>query len=224
MLAEVENLSILDDLNKKQLGNAYFDLKLIEGNDPRGINVAVMSKIPLDDVKSHKDDFFTKIGTNGPTYKYSRDCLEVHLTYNNRKIILLAVHFRAKAPPDDPDKRLAEAQHTRAIADELAKADPTAGIIVLGDYNDTPGSDPVNAIAGMPPSVFTDAADQVAQADRYSFNFQGTHELIDHQFANPVMAPMLDPKSVVLKHGKGIDDDSQGASDHAPLFAIYQVR
>jgi hypothetical protein len=224
MFAEVETQLILDDLNKAELGNLYGTRVLIKGNDTRGINVGLMSKIAPDSVVSHKDDTFTKLGTNGPIYHYSRDCLEVHLTFNGRKIILLGVHFRSKVTPDDPDKRLAEAQHTRAIADDLAAKDPTAGIIVLGDYNDVPGSAPVAAVVGKAPSLFADAADVVDMANRYSFNYMGEHQLIDHQMGNAAAAAWLDPSTVIIKHGPGVDDASKYASDHAPIFAVYQVR
>jgi hypothetical protein len=41
---------------------------------------------------------------------------------------------------------------------------------------------------------------------------------------NPALAAMLDASTVVIRHGAGVDDDSKYASDHAPIFAVYQVR
>src|SRR5262245_55965398 len=41
VVAEVEHQSILDDLNA-DLGNAYAERVLIEGNDPRGVDVGAM--------------------------------------------------------------------------------------------------------------------------------------------------------------------------------------
>lgn len=224
LLSEVETQQNLVDLNGNELDGRYLTVSLTEGNDTRRINVGLMSKVMPDLIKSHKDDTFTKAGTNGPIYHYARDCVEVHLTYNGRPLVLLGVHFKAKTPPDDPDKRLAEAQHTRAIADALLKENPARGIIILGDYNDVPGSAAVNAVAGQAPSLFTDAAEAVPADQRYSFDFNGKLELIDHQMADPRAHAMLDPSTVLLEHGAGVDDGSKYASDHAPLFAIYQVR
>ncbi|MEP7119395.1 MAG: endonuclease/exonuclease/phosphatase family protein [Byssovorax sp.] len=223
VLAEVENKAILDDLNTSELGSAYGTTYLVQGNDPRGIDVGVLSKIAPDSIVSHKDDLFVKSGTNGPQYRYSRDCIELHFTFNQRKIIVLGVHFKAKAAPDDPDKRLAEAQHTRKIADDLLVKEPSAGILITGDFNDTPGSKPYLAVAGAAPQLFVDSADAVAVAERYSYNFSGKLELIDHQMANPALHAMLDPASVVLQHAKNVDDASKYASDHTPLKATYQV-
>ena len=224
MLSEVENKAILDDLNTSELGGVYGTTYLIQGNDPRGIDVGLLSKITPDTIVSHKDDVFVKVGTNGPQYRYSRDCLEVHFTFNKRKLIVLGVHFKAKAAPDDPDKRLAEAQHTRKIADDLRALEANAAILVLGDFNDTPGSKPYNAVTGAAPQLFVDSADSVPAAQRYSYDFSGKLELIDHQMANPALHAMLDPTSVVLAHAKNVDDSSKYASDHAPIKATYLVR
>ena len=143
---------------------------------------------------------------------------------NQREIILLGVHFRAKGATDDPDKRLAEAQHSRQIADDLHAKTPGAGILILGDFNDTPGSLPYAAAVGAAPDLFVDSADAVPLADRYSYDYMGKLELIDHQMANPALAAMLDPGKVVLAHGPKIDDGSKFASDHSPLKATYLVR
>jgi predicted extracellular nuclease len=220
VFAEIENQPVLEALNQK-LGGKYADLAIVPSpNDPRGINVAAISKIMFTCVVSHQTDSFTLHGAPAPSYKYTRDCVEYHFTKNGRNIILLGVHFRSKVAPDDPNKRLAEAQHTRDIADGLAKADPTAAIIILGDMNDVPGSEPVTAAQGTGASAYTDAASSAPSGDQWSFLFMGTQELIDHQLSNPVLAPMLDTKSVQIKHGADVD----AASDHGPIVATYLVK
>ncbi len=224
VLCEIEHQAILDDLNKNELGGAYVATALVEGNDYRGLDIGVLSKVPIDQVVSHKDEFFTLAGTNGPAYKFSRDCLEIHVTYEGRHVILLGVHFRSKAGTDDPDKRLAEAQHVRQIANALSQKDPNAAIVILGDTNDLPDSPPVKALMGSDPDLYEDVAMLTPPAERYSFNFMGTLELIDHQMPNPLLYKMLEPTSVVLLHGKDIDDAGQYSSDHSPLKATYLVK
>lgn len=223
VLAEIENKGILDDLDKQELAGAYPEKVLIDGNDPRGIDTAVLSKVVIDKSVSHKDEFFQHPKTM-QSYKFSRDCLEVHLTFNGRHVILLGVHFRSKGPPDDLDKRTAEAFHTREIANALFEEDPTAAIVILGDYNDLPGSEPFKAIEGSDPDKYVDSANDVPAADRYTYEYMNALELIDHQMANPTLAGMLVPGSVVIKHGKDIDDKSEFASDHAPLMATYAIK
>ncbi|WP_434045921.1 MULTISPECIES: endonuclease/exonuclease/phosphatase family protein [Sorangium] len=219
VLQEVEHLDVLEDLNRIELGGAYPHAALVEAYDPRGIDVGAISKIPFDKVVSHRDDRFTLRGTQGPVYTFTRDCLELHLTWGGRKVILLGVHFKSKAAPDNPDRRLAEAQRARAIADALAAEHPTAAIAVLGDFNDLPGSPPVEAVAGAGDVVFEDVATAAPPADRWTYDFNGQLELIDHQMVNPLLQDMLDPASVQIPHGPSIED----ASDHAPVFSAYRI-
>jgi len=229
ILPEVENVGILDDVNETKLGGAYVT-KLTDSNDFRGLDIGILSKVPLDSVVTHVTDMFKRLDlVGGQSYKYSRDAVEVHITFNTRKIVLLGVHYRSKgtgmAETDDKDKRMAEAQHTRAIADAIALAEPKTAIVILGDFNDLPGSPPVNwTVQGDPKSKpkvgFFASTDAITETDRYTFVYNGAKELIDHQIANPLMNQMLDGKAVVIRHGSDVGD----ASDHFPLMATYQIQ
>jgi len=220
ILQEVENLGVLKTLDEAELGGAYPHAALIEAFDPRGIDIGALSKVPFDGVVSHLGETFTKEGTNGPVYQYARDALELHLTRNGRHVVLIGVHFRSKSQ-DDPDKRLAEAQHTRAIADGIAAADPTAAIAILGDFNDLPGSPPVLAVegSGSGADAYDDVPALAPASDRWTFNYNGALELVDHHLVNPVLRAMLDEASVRIPHGPDID----AASDHAPIEATYSI-
>jgi endonuclease/exonuclease/phosphatase family metal-dependent hydrolase len=220
VLQEVENLAVLEDLNASQLGGGYGTRVLIDANDPRGIDIGALSKLPLGEAISHKDELFSLVGTNGPNYSYARDCLELRLTFNGRRLALLGVHWLSKATPNSEDKRLAEAQHTRAIADALTDADPKLGVIVLGDFNDLPDSPPYLAAKGQAPTEYGDAPDAVASEDRWTLPFNGEHQLVDHQLSNPLLYGMIDPSRVAIRHGADVD----AASDHAPVSATYSVR
>ncbi len=216
VFAEVENQSVLDALNTK-LGDKYPTRSIIDANDPRGIDVAAISKFPFTSVVSHKADSFTLHGQPAPKYQFARDCVEYHFTKGGRNIVVLGVHFRSKVAPDDANKRLAEGQHARDIANSLTMADPMALVIVTGDFNDLPTSEVFKAVTGAAPDLYTDAASFIPNA--YSFTFQGSQELIDHQMSNPAMTMLLDQSTVVLRHGADID----AASDHAPMMATYSI-
>lgn len=216
VFAEIENQAVLDDL-LAELGPEYVDSSIIDSNDPRGVDIAAISKFPFTDVVSHQDDMFVVEGTAAPSYSFARDAVEYHFSFRGQPIVLIGVHYRSKGPPDDPNKRLAEAQRSRAIADELTAANPSLGVIVLGDFNDLPGSAPFKAVEGPASDKYLDAATYVPQGERWTFDFMGSLELIDHQMANSVMQQHLDTKSVVIRHGLGAE-----ASDHAPMMATYR--
>lgn len=215
LVIEVENEGILEDMNAA-LGGVYTTLHLTEGNDPRGVDIGLMSKIPTTDIVSHLEDKFALEGTAGPTYSYSRDCPEYHFRIGDQNLVLLGVHYKAKGPPDNPEKRLAEAQHTRAIADFLVSQDESLAVAILGDFNDLPGSPPLDATIDGPP-VFVDAATFAPEQDQWSFDFEGSLELIDHLVMNPTLDALLDPTSVAIPHTSAVED----ASDHAPIVATF---
>jgi endonuclease/exonuclease/phosphatase family metal-dependent hydrolase len=216
MFQEVEHDGVLIDLDAVELDGAYPHVAHVDGNDPRGVDVALLSKLPIDAVVSHRHETFPKQGTNAPLYKFARDVLEVHFTFNGRPLVLLGVHFKAKND-DDPDKRLAEAQRTRAIADQLRADDPERAVLVLGDFNDLPGSEPYLAVVGPASDAFANAADLVSTADRFTFVFNGNEELVDHQMMAPRLTTLLE--SATILHAAEVD----AASDHAPLVATYQI-
>ena len=216
VFGEVENQPVLDDL-LAELGPEWVDSSVIDSVDPRGIDVAAISKLPFTDVVSHGSDMFTVEGTQAPTYSFARDAVEYHFTFRGQPIVLIGVHYRSKGPPDDPNKRLAEAQRSRAIADDLTAANPDLGVIILGDFNDLPDSSPFKAVQGPASDTYRDAAANVAEADRWTYDFENKLELIDHQMANPLMTQHLDTKEVVILHS----DVTEDASDHAPMMATY---
>ena len=49
---EVENIDILKEFNRDKLGSLYKHVVLIEGNDPRLIDVGILSKLPIGAVTS----------------------------------------------------------------------------------------------------------------------------------------------------------------------------
>ena len=211
LLQEVENLAVLHNLiAEPALGGRFKEARLIPANDPRGIDVGVISRLPIASAITHQEE---KIGFENESY--SRDCLEVHVDFNSRDIVLLGIHFRSQKD-DKPEKRLAEAKYTRRIADGIAIGDPRAGILILGDFNDTPGSAPINAIAnGTVP--FTNAVSLLPAPDAWTVSF-GQREIFDDQWVNPIMDRFRDASSVTVLHGH------TDVSDHAPVAVTYVVQ
>jgi len=95
--------------------------------------------------------------------------------------------FGAVQPPERPTgaKREAQAREIRAFADELLAADPAARLVVLGDLNDPPWAPSIEHLS-RPPLVNLAAA--VPAAEQYSYNFEGTAQLIDHLVVSPALA------------------------------------
>lgn len=116
-LQEIENMTALKEFNekylddndlKKKLGTEYAELNpkyrgkypfmvLIDSNDPRMIDVALLSRYPIVSVRTHQFEKF-RTPNNRWEWLFSRDCLEIEialsdkngkslLAYENGKII-----------------------------------------------------------------------------------------------------------------------------------------
>ena len=219
MLQEVENQNVVNDLAAKLGGFPH--QAITQGNDPRGIDIAVLSALPFQIGPSHKDEYFKASSDPTQTFKFARDVLEVHLNVNGRHLALLGIHFKAEdGDPKSALKRVAEAEQTRKIGTGVRLADPNAAIVVLGDFNSTPGSDPMNALAGIAPFLLSSATAALPAADRYSVTFGGNAELFDDQLCDPVATSLLDAASVQIVHGGAVNT----ASDHDPVVATYGLR
>ena len=221
-LQEVENQAVLDDLSAQPgLTKNYPTRISIPGNDPRGIDVALLSTYPAVDVFTHKDELFTGSTAMGDSFKFSRDCLEVHLAINGVRLVVLVSHFKAKLA-DNPAKRLAEAERTRAIANAASAKYPEAAVLIIGDFNDFPGSPPINALQGAAPDLYTSAALTRPAADQWSVTFNGQQKLHDDHRVNALLEMRRVPGSTMILHDPMLPNKTlQQASDHAPVVSTY---
>jgi endonuclease/exonuclease/phosphatase family metal-dependent hydrolase len=138
LLQEVENVGILERL----AGEAGYPVaRLVEGNDPRGIDVAVLSRLPIAAYVSHVHD-------RGPDGRllWPRDCVEAH-AQAGRALVVVGSHF-SSALSDDGTRRAWQAARLREIADAVAAADPSAVVLAGGDLNDTPASAALGPLLG----------------------------------------------------------------------------
>ncbi len=214
VLQEVENQNVLQDLGDKLTGYPYRHITL--GNDPRGIDIALLSRHPYELVVAHDKESFQS-SASGKTYTFARDVLEAHFVINGRRLIVLGIHFKSGSEPFDLDKRLAEAEQTRRIALQHEAKDPTTMIVVLGDFNAGPATPPLIALEGEPPSTFQSVTASLQPTDRFSVTFGGTPQLFDDQRADPDAFAALDVSSVKIEHGSAVN----AASDHDPVAATY---
>lgn len=136
-LCEIENKNVLDAMVKhtpyNQLG---YDYVHFEGPDKRGIDVALL----------YQKDLFMPllsypIPVTLPNDKQGRDLLYVSGQFYDGTIVhIFQIHFpsrREGALFSEPN-RIAAAQVLLENIDSIRQIDPKAGIIVMGDFNDTP--------------------------------------------------------------------------------------
>lgn len=142
-LVEVESLATLRkfrDAYVPDMGYKY--LALHEGNDPRGIDVAIMSRFPITHLKSHENAEFGVPGQSAPG-KLCRDLLQATIKPGKGySFTLFMTHLKAR--PGDPysdAKRKAEAQFIRRVLRDFEDDHTNANYVLMGDLNDRPTSE-----------------------------------------------------------------------------------
>ncbi|WP_454629291.1 endonuclease/exonuclease/phosphatase family protein [Bradyrhizobium cenepequi] len=122
-------------------GTPYDHIMLIDGNDDRGIDVGLMTKKKFNiiSIASHVDD------EDDDGLIFSRDCAQFEIeTADGNKLIVLANHFKSKgfgSQATSDAKRKRQAERTATIYRQLRREHEF--IAVVGDFNDTPDSDPL---------------------------------------------------------------------------------
>lgn len=147
-LQEVENIKVLNAaLKKVGLNKVYPHVVLIEGNDQRGIDVALISKHPVKRVVSYKDREFA--GPEGKTTQFCRDLLRVDLDVKGHPFTVYTTHLKSQMGGEpSTQKRLAEAREMRQILAEDMLPFPQRQFVVTGDFNDKPSSESIKTIVG----------------------------------------------------------------------------
>jgi endonuclease/exonuclease/phosphatase family metal-dependent hydrolase len=147
-LQEVEDLDTLFVFNRDKLDYRYKYKILVEGNDPRLIDVAVLSKFPIGGITSWKH----AVHPDEPDIDvFGRDLLEVEILNPTRTKTLFKIfnnhlksHYvdwqREKAAGEraNDERRTRQAEMVAKIVKDRTR--PNSSFIILGDMNDPPDS------------------------------------------------------------------------------------
>ena len=221
VLQEVENRGYLELFNRALLSDlGYQHVVLTEGNDRRGIDVAILSRLPVGPVISYRHLRFPD--GNGNEMSFSRDLLHAHiLPEKGRSIHVLAVHFKSQYGGKRSDAlRTGEARAVRGVLDDILKSDPQAHILLCGDFNDTIDSVPLQTILGNGKKEMNSFFSDVPEKDRVTYNKEPYRSMIDFIFASPAMAKLYEKGSYEILPG----GPSQTGSDHNAVIARFRLQ
>lgn len=242
-LQEVFDRATLDHFHDQYLMTAgaapYPQRHCLPGNDGRGLDVAVMSRLPLRAVVSHADATAQTLGIDVPDSVardlplFRRDCLRVEMG----RITLFICHFKAPYPDADATwpVRRAEALALRRLI-EMLFADPAQALwLIVGDLNEPRErlSDSAPSIAPVLPPFSVDLLDRLPEAERWSWHepFGPDKGCPDVMLASPALAqewpdacPQIIRSGLALEAGQtagprlpGVGEHRPHASDHAAL-------
>ncbi len=244
---EVEHIEILRAFNRDHLGGLYAHLALVEGNDPRLIDVAVLSKLPLGAIVSYQ----TACHPDAPNERvFSRDLAAVRVldAQGNKLLTLYNTHLKshyvaAGADQEEGAKRanLRRRRQAETIARILSAEERRgARFVLVGDMNDPPDSPdlaPMLVVDGEPmrdgladpletrpakPETPGQGAGPATAAWTHRFNPPGAtppeYALFDQIWLSNALAPRLLSAHIDRRTRHGGD-----GSDHDPAWVVLDV-
>lgn len=225
-LQEVEKIETLEHLRGTYLADVYPYSVLVEGNDERGSDVALLSKYPIKNVVSHKDHVF-KGKFTGEDMKFRRDLLRADIDLpNGPPVRVYAVHFKSKLGGEPADRvRASEASEASRLVREESADFPGHNVVVMGDANDSPESSTGQALVAESEGWgLKDAMATAGKVDEPTFSTREEDrkkwgaKRIDYILGTPEMNERL--LNVQVNH----DPHSEAGSDHYMLMADYKLK
>lgn len=250
---EVENLDVLKALAAQPaLAPFGYGAILLEGGDPSGGSVGLLYRQAGVTVRSAVQENTCTTADYGFTGADARCStrgnavldghalaarpplvvtLDVHGGGATRALTLIVVHFKS---PDGGDptgqgfagRRTAEAQFVAGLVNRVLAQDAGASVIVLGDLNDTIGSDPLRVLTTVAP--LRELALDVPVAERYSAIEDGASAVLDHILVTPNLVGAL--VDVAYAHfdadypaSRAGDTTYFRVSDHDPPVARFRL-
>ena len=190
---------------------------LLDGLDPRGINVGLLyrrDRVTVTDTVQRNACTTADLGFGGGEARCStkgdgvldgylvatRPPLVISLIVRDESggveqpLTLIVNHWKSKGGTDPAgqefvSRRVAEAQLVAGIVNDLLAADPNAAIMVVGDLNDFVDSPPLRALTDTTP--LRDLATINPAAGHYSYVYNGLSQFLDHILVTPNLRAAL---------------------------------
>lgn len=221
-LQEVENRGFLEEFNRTYLSAlGYREVVLVEGNDKRGIDVAVLSRYPVGPVESYRHLDLDIEGASEPG-RFSRDLLEVTIRPpHTRPFRVYVAHLKSRSGGRQATlQRQAEARKVRQVWDWRLKEEPGALFAFLADCNDDPGKGTITTLIGTGSRrvepVPAKAPDGSTWTEKSRTSTRYAPIQFDYVFLSPAMKAAMTGCGVLRDPSAS---HAQSPTDHYPVYA-----
>ena len=234
-LQEVENLDTLKSF-QSQFVKKYPFQYVIDGNDPRLIDVGVLSKYEASFLKTHQFD------KNGTSKIFSRDCLEVEYDFNGTPFTLFINHFKSMlgGRAETMNRRKAQAEQVvKIIKNKFGNNPGNENFAVMGDLNDYLPSAGLQPLLGQPwleNVVKTRIANTADQWTHWYDNDNRVSQLDDILLSKKIANNNNTAVPVIIRKGlakkataytgpryAGVGPTRPSASDHCPVAITIKI-
>lgn len=230
-LQEVESLPVLDRFNSRYLAGARYRHRIVvDSHDPRGIDVAILSRHPIISVRTYRHE---RNATNTASL-FSRDCLEAEIDVAGKRLVIYVNHFKSmmEGRAQTKARRVEQAERVAQIVNERWGAGNFAGnFAVLGDLNDYLDAN-TSLGALLNHAGLVNVVDRLPAAERWTHYYAGGNEYkqIDYLLLSSSLAAANAAPPIIMRKGLphraeryagprfgNVGEDNPKASDHAPL-------
>jgi endonuclease/exonuclease/phosphatase family metal-dependent hydrolase len=235
---ELENEYLLQSMVETFLPDAGYEyIACQRTNSGRGINLGVVSRLPIKSLTSHRFKTLTHPDAPDQTWRFARDAMQVTLNAHGNDLHLFNVHLKSNSsrPGDENSKlwRTAEAMALKALIRERIAEEPDALVVALGDFNSNLETRPeqvrpwpATAYLRKPEADGTqllhDAHDEIEDFNaRITIPGRGQYPgaVFDYIYASPKLHTMLVKGSAKIINDRKLT----GGSDHYPVYATYDI-
>ncbi|MEU6574223.1 lamin tail domain-containing protein [Streptomyces sp. NPDC046805] len=139
-----------------------------------------------------------RIDPTNTAFSASRKPLAGEFTWKGQPVFVIANHFNSKGgdqplfghaqPPTRPSEtqRHNQATAVKGFVDQILAVDPNASVVALGDLNDFEFSQTADILTAN--NALTDLPRTLPTAERYTYDFEGNSQVLDHILLSPGLA------------------------------------
>ncbi len=241
-LIEVEDLKAAQKLIDRELQGLGYQAHLIEGEDGRGIDVALLTKYPL--WPGTMPDLLLSDQLQG-----ERGILKVHLNAEGKHVVVYVNHWKSMRDGESEAARQNSIM-ARMLREDIARttqADPNVKVIVTGDFNTKYYHGDQRAMDAL--GVSRDSSSMNGPADLWdatstipkrreegvqhpllpdgTHTYRGEGDFLDRIMVNKNAKLDADSVVVIPNAGRFFDRDNRprpgGVSDHKSMVAQFDL-